>query len=160
MSDMNNIYRLGFDILDQNPSDNKQKAYEPTKEVINKMLLQIKKYSDVRGATFTFKLKWHSEDQEILHKYVHEKIVKSRLWKDKKYILFPEMTKKGVVHYHALFWDIYQEPFVKLIQWWRRTYGFAKMELEIRHYDCYVKYITKNYGRVGLYTIYKFGKNI
>ncbi len=158
MCEINNIYKLGFDILDQTPTNTKEKVYKPTKEAIHKMLKYVQKCSDLKGATLTFKRKWHDEDQTVLHRIVHEKIVKSKLWKGKKFILFPEFTKKGVVHYHCLFWDIYQAPFVKLIQWWRRTFGFAKMELEIRHPKCYIDYITKDYEKVGLYSIYEFGE--
>jgi len=155
----NNIYRLGFDLLDQNPTVEKEKEYEPTfeptRETLLKRIDKIRKFSDCRGATLTLKKKWHNEDPKVIHRYIHQKIASSRLWRKHKYLLFPEFTKKGVVHYHALFWDIYQCPFVKLMNWWRRTFGFAKIELEIRHMNCYINYIMKNYGKVGLYTIYQ-----
>ncbi len=155
----NNIYKLGFALLDQNPTVEKEKDYEPTfeptKETLLKRLDIIKKFSDCRGATFTLKPKWHDEDPKTIHRYIHEKIAKSRLWRKEHYMLFPEFTKKGVVHYHAIFWDIYQAPYINLIQWWRRTFGFAKVELKINHINAYIRYMTKDYGNVGLYTIYQ-----
>jgi len=46
----NNIYKLGFELLDQTPTVEKEKDYEPTfeptKEVILKRIDRIKKFSD------------------------------------------------------------------------------------------------------------------
>ncbi len=58
---INNIYRLGFDLLDQNPTIPKEKEYEPTFEPTKATILKkidiIKKFSDCRGVTLTLKKK-------------------------------------------------------------------------------------------------------
>ncbi len=154
----NNIYSnigVGFELLDQNTHDKTEKSYSPAKETILKKLISIKAESQMCGSTLTLRPTFHGEDPLDMHRYIHNKILNSRIWKNKKYIFFAEYTKKGVLHYHTIHWDIYQTEFVRLMQWWRRSFGFAKVELEIRHPDCYIKYITKNYHKVGLYTIYQ-----
>ncbi len=156
-SDLINIIKrkaLGLEVLDQTQRD--FRSYNPAKEVILKKTKEIEKFSDKCGATLTLKKKYHNDDPLYMHRLVEAKLTKSTLWNKRKYILFPEFgSKNGVLHYHGIFWDMYQIEFVKLINWWRRTFGFVKMELEIRHYDCWIKYITKEHGKTGLWTIYQ-----
>ncbi len=128
--------------------------YNIVRQVIDKEIIQISKFSQKYGATLTLKKKYHNDDPMYIHRLVEEKILGSRIWKGKKYIMFSEFTKNGIIHYHGIFYDMYQVEFVKLMNWWRRIFGFVKIEMEIIHYDCYIKYITKGQGKTGLWTLY------
>ncbi len=148
--------KLGLSILDQ--TQRNFKSNTDVKEYIFKLLRTVEVYTQKYGATLTMKRKFHDEDPIILHRIVMDKIIRSRVWKGKKYILFPEFTKNGILHYHCVIWDMYQTDYINMVQWWRRSFGFVKMELEIRHYKKWIDYITKDYNKTGLWTIYNDGK--
>ncbi len=145
--------KLGLEILDQTQRK-KRDTYNPTIECIEKKLKYlINNYSDIGGFTLTLKKKFHGDDDKWLHNHIEETIRKSRVWKNKEYLLFPEYTKNGVLHYHGIMWDEYQIEIMKCIKWWRRKFGFAKPELELKSKYNWIKYITKNYNKTGLWTI-------
>ncbi len=153
----------GFELLDQTQRKNshipEKDVYNPSKEVVLKHLNNlINNSSDICGFTLTLKKKYHNDDDKWMHRQIHNGIRMSRVWYDKKYILFPEYTKKGVLHYHGVMWDEYQTEVMRCIKWWRRKYGFAKPELKINNKNNWIKYITKDYGNTGLWTISNLGK--
>ncbi len=151
---------LGLELLDQTQSEitdaihNTPKEDNIVREAIIKVLNLAIRESDTVGVTFTLKRKYHNEDNKWMHRYIQEKIEKSRIWKKKKYVLIPEFTSSGNLHYHSIIWGSYQCEVMKMVNWWRRTFGFAKAELELRHPECWIKYITKDYGKTGLWTLY------
>ncbi len=139
-------------VLDQPIDDLEDKVV--CLKVRNKLELLIKKHSQISGFTLTFKAKFHDDDDKWLHSYVEGKILESKVWKDKKYMLFPEFTRNGVLHYHGLFFDCYQMEVMKCLKWWRRKFGFAKPELELRNVLKWKDYCIKDYGKAGLWTLY------
>ena len=118
----------------------------------------------------TFKPLFHDEDPMEFHKIIYDKLFKSKIWEN--YIIFPEFTDKGILHYHGVFFDIYECKFVRMANWWRRQFGFTRNELKINTYDClkiincvhsdpdgkhcWKHYISKSYGKTGLKTMFKF----
>ncbi len=139
------------DFLNLDPNE-----FNPSKETLNKELfLIIDNFSDCCGATLTLKKKFHDDDDRWLHRHIFNDICNSRLWSDKKYMLFPEYTKQGVLHYHMIMWDVYQLEVMRCIKWWRRKYGFVKPELKLNSPVNWIKYITKDYMKTGLWTISK-----
>lgn len=122
-------------------------------EIIKDKLLLFNKSSQCYGVTLTFKTKFHSDDPRWLHVYVINLLNRSYLWQHKKYILYPEFTKKGILHYHGCIKDIYQCEFIKLCLWWSRTFGYVKPELTINNFHNWSTYITKDLGKTGLWTI-------
>ncbi len=161
----NEIYnKIGVEVLDQ-PQQKKsglvleKDVYNPSIAELEKVLkLVIDNYTDVCGFTLTFKRKYHMDDDRWLHRDVQNSIVKSRKWKDIKYIMFPEYTKNGNLHYHGIIWDEYQTVVMDCLKWWRRKYGFAKPELKLNSKFNWIKYITKDYGLTGLWTLNNLGK--
>ncbi len=151
--------KLGLKILDQtqqNLGNNNFPLHEinVTRSVLIKQLKKIEQFTDVCGFTLTLKKKYHNDDDKWIHRYIQNKIDNSRVWKGIKYIIIPEFTKKGVLHYHGVIWDSYQIKVMTCIKWWRRTFGFAKPELKINNYNNWMKYITKDYNKTGLWTLY------
>ncbi len=122
-------------------------------EAIKTKLVKLKHYTQCYGMTLTFKPLWHVEDPIDLHRIVQAKLRKSYIWQTKKYILFPEYTQQGNLHYHGIIYDQYQTEFIRCLKWWVRTFGYVKPELVIRDKDKWNNYITKDYGVTGLWTI-------
>ncbi len=128
-------------------------------------------YSQKYGITLTFRPSWHTEDPLYLHRLISRKIASSRLWKKEKYILFPEYTENGILHYHGYIYDTYQTNVKRLEIWWKRTYGtITKIEYQLRYpycgiqnkciqknkskaKYCWLHYISKDLGKTGLWTI-------
>ncbi len=130
-------------------------TYNPSIETINKTLSYVAdNYSDVCGFTLTFKKSFHNDDDKWLHRHVHKSLLNQKDWKRVKYIIFPEFTpKKGVLHYHGIIWDEYEITIMRCLKYWRRKYGFAKPELKLNSIYNWIKYITKDYMKTGLWTI-------
>ncbi len=145
---------LDLSLLDQIQPSKIELEYNPSIETIRKQILIINEFSDKCGITLTLKKKFHSVDPKIMHRAIAKKLRNSRIWQQYKWILFPEFTKSGVLHYHGVIYDVYQLNAIQLSQWWRRTYGFTKLELKIQVFSNWSKYITKDYGKVGLWTLY------
>lgn len=139
---------------------------------IIKTLLSLNTISQKYGITLTFKKKYHNVDPLKLHRDAITLL--SEYNKKFKYILFPEFTQKGVLHYHGIIWDCYQLPFTRMTKKWSREMGFTKNEYEIKHYMCLTKnkctlketlnslkdstmcwyhYIQKDYGKNGLWAL-------
>lgn len=152
--------RMGVDILDQ-PQPAKgcksEEAYNPVREYIHREILNrvFPERMLLAGATLTIN-ESHLKDQDetMLHRYIRQRLASSTIWKKMNYILFPEFGKKGRLHYHAVYWDEYQVVVMKSIKWWRRNYGYAKPECELRHPDKWKQYCAKDYGKTGLGCIY------
>ncbi len=134
--------------------------YNLAKQVIDQKLIQIDNISQRYGATLTLKKKYHNDDPLYMHRLIEKKILGSHIWKNKKYIMFAEFTKKGIIHYHGIFYNMYQIEFIKMMNWWKRIFGHVKIEIEIRHYDCWIKYITKDQGKTGLWTLYNIERKL
>ncbi len=150
-----NMYsELGLDLLDQTQRKFKCDSVPSTRVVLMAKLKTLNNLTQVSGATFTLKRKYHDDDDVWLHRYIHRSIIRSRIWKDKEFILIPEYTKKGILHYHGVIFNSYESEVMKMIKWWRRLYGFVKPELKIINIENWTKYITKDYGKTGLWTIY------
>ncbi len=122
-------------------------------QAIKDKLVQLKQYTQCYGLTLTFKPLWHIEDPRDLHIIVQDKLKKSYIWQNKKYILFPEYTRAGNLHYHGIIYDQYQTEFIRCVKWWVRTFGYCKPELIIKDRDKWNAYICKDYGVTGLWTI-------
>ncbi len=164
--------------LDQPKPDLERKRY--TKDVVRKAcfinMIDITKYDQKYGITFTFAPKFHNDNPLFLHRLIDQKIASSRLWKKCKYILYPEFNSSGVLHYHGFIYDCYQSHMAKLNNWWKRTYGtITKIEYDIRYpycgqttvciqknksnaKYCWIHYVSKDVGKTGLWTIYSLKK--
>lgn len=129
-------------------------------DYLTKRIRELEKVSQIGGFTLTFSKKFKNEDPRWLMRYVQEKINNSRVWKGKEYILLPEFTKNGDLHFHGVLWNCYQVELLQLTRWWSRSFGFTKPEIEIANYDNWIRYIFKDYGKTGLWTIYNFKKEI
>ena len=141
-------------VLDQTPPKKGDSDYNPTKSAIIRLLeSMVNTHTDIMGFTLTFKKSFHDDDDRWLHKHVESTLLKNK-WKDINYIIFPEYTKNGVLHYHGITWDEYQSNLMVCIKQWRRKYGFVKPELELKSDLNWIKYITKNYGKTGLWTLF------
>lgn len=159
----------GGDILDQ-PTPKKRNhkvhkdSFNPSKITLSKVLtklLEMRHSEDLRadpcysisqlsGFTLTLSKKYHNDDDYWLHCKIRSELRKSTVWKNKSYIIFPEFTKKGTLHYHGIMWNEYEADVMRCVKWWRRKYGFVKPELQINNRKNWLKYITKDYGKVGL----------
>lgn len=158
---------LGSLILDRTQADSRNKFTDSEEEAIRQDVLACKgvimdklnkviKFSDMCGFTLTFRREYHNDDPAYLHRLVENRILKSRVWKDVKYMMFCEYTKNGILHYHGCTWDCYQIQVIRIINWWKRSFGFAKPETDVKHPDKWIEYITKDYGKSGLWTLYNW----
>lgn len=150
-----------LEILDPNTPENSnyrniEGGYHTRDYILNNLKLNISKYTDKIGITCTLKKKFHLEDATWMHRHIERSIIRSRLWRKRKYILIPEFTQNGNLHYHGIIYDCYHVHSMKIVNWWRRTYGFVKVEMKLRNYKNWVRYITKDLGKTGLWIIYKF----
>ena len=143
-------------LLDQTtPKKSDSDVYLPVKEHIIKELIKKNNISQISGFTLTLKKKFHNDDDKWLMRFIERKINKSRIWKNKEYIIFPEYTKNGILHFHGCMYNEYHHEVMRCMKWWRREFGFVKPELTLSSYSNWIKYITKDYGKTGLWTIYK-----
>lgn len=150
---------VGFKILDKTQREfGDEVAYNSAKAYIHRFLGNIiDNNSQICGFTLTLCKTFHEDEDIFLHRYIHRSISNSRIWKGKKYIIFPEYTARGILHYHGIMWGEYDSEVMRCIKWWKRKYGFVKPELRINSKANWIKYITKDYGRNGLWTIYDTG---
>lgn len=146
-------FRNRLSILDQ-PIPEKDTTV--SNAILNSVQLLLIECSQISGFTLTFKKKYHEDDDLELHRYVEQYLLKSKCWNKTQYVLFSEYTSKGNIHYHGVMFNQYQINVMKCIKSWRRKFGFVKVELEIRNVRNWYDYITKNYGKIGLWTLYKF----
>lgn len=78
-----------------------------------------------------------------------------------QYILIPEYSdNNGMLHYHGIVWNCYQLSFSNFLRKLRGTIGYCKGEFEIKHYDKWLSYIFKNYGKSGLSTITRISEDV
>ncbi len=164
-------------ILDQTQRPKLKKEYNVVLNKHLETLLSLNRFTDKYGITLTFNKKWYNEDPIDLARIVQIKIDNSRCFKKVKYILCPEFTSHGNLHYHGIIWDCYQMPFQQCVRMWRRQFGYVKPELEIKYYYCgttitcsikkqmitpkkrsmcWLHYIIKDRGKVGLPIIYSY----
>lgn len=168
---------VGVDILDQTQ---RNKLNTDSNVVLNKhlmTLLSLNRHTDKYGVTLTFNKKWYNEDPKELAQMVQLKLNNASCFKKVKFIFCPEFTTHGNLHYHGVIWDCYQMPFQKCVRWWRRTFGYVRPEIEIKYYycdtaitcsikkqmitpkktsKCWLHYIIKDRGKVGLPIIYSY----
>ncbi len=130
---------------------------------ITKKLKTLSIYTHVYGITLTFKKSFKMDDPQWLHRHIHIWLNQTK-WKKLNYILFPEFTSKGDLHYHGVVWDCYQAPFLQRVCSWQRKFGFVKPELQLNTYHCglppkqtnkccWYHYIIKDHGKTGLCTL-------
>lgn len=168
------------EVLDQTQPPESRKSYRDQVVFTNIWLELIKqnKCTQKYGITLTFSTKWHIEDALTLHRIVQTKMARSTVCKNIKYILFPEYTAKGILHYHGIIFSCYQTPFIRFSKWWKRSFGHTKEELEIRYYLCSINpakcmqsslskakycwshYITKDYHKNGLWTLTNYTNHL
>ncbi len=149
-----NIPLVGVELLDQHQRDF---GYNPTIKAINAKLSEIiDNNSQIAGFTVTFRKSFHNDDDLWLHNYVHCYLDKARTWNKLGYMMFPEYNKNGILHYHGIIWGEYQATVMLALKSWRRKFGFVKPELNLSSKYNWIKYITKDYNKVGLYTLMNF----
>lgn len=121
--------------------------------ILNKLRIS-KSNSQWYGLTLTFKRKFHSSSPRWLHKYAHEKLTRMFCKKyNCEWYAFPEFTQAGILHYHCIVYNIYEVNMVKMMNSWKRQFGFVKWEKDVRYKDIWIKYCIKDRNRHGLYTI-------
>lgn len=141
-----------------------------------------------RALTLTLKPKFLDiyTDEIDIHKYIHEKISKSTLWKRVDYIIRPEFDPNGRLHYHGIIYSDSIEKIAKIVKWWRRTFGYVnrdwnrlikynicsnfvrnnlkpcavKLNTNIKANSCWCHYIFKDYNITGLWTIYNINHSL
>ncbi len=152
--------------LDQHQPKKLVKSNDPylVYEHILSQLISLKNNTQLYGITLTFKKKFKMDDPRWLHCLI-ERWLKQTKWKELNYILFPEFTPKGDLHYHGVIWDSYEAPFLQRVRAWQRKYGFVKPELKLNTYKCenglstklnkccWYHYIIKDHGKTGLWTL-------
>lgn len=67
-----------------------------------------------------------------------------------KFVIYPEYDQNGRLHYHGVVYGVYQSEFKKLVHGLKRKFGFCKIELEIKHIEEWLKYISKDTKKSGL----------
>ncbi len=98
------------------------------------------------GFTLTFAKMWHDEDPDTLYKYFTDYIYKEFPCKI-EYIIAPEFTSSGILHFHGIIYNCYQRCVNKLFTKWRKNYGFIKMEYKItEHWESYILKDMDNIG--------------
>lgn len=98
------------------------------------------------GFTMTFAKMWHDEDPDTLYKYFQD-YIKTNFESDAQYIIAPEFTTHGVMHFHGIMYNSYQRFVNKMFTDWRKQYGMIKMEYTItEHWE---NYITKDMDNIG-----------
>ncbi len=149
-----------FDLLDQTSANSSNIGIGESNTTTEALLKELKRVVDnesqICGFTFTFKRAYHQDDDLWLHRHVEKCINSSRVWKDIKYIMFSEFNASGQLHYHGIIYGEYDIVVMRIIKWWRRKYGFAKVELKLHNKLNWVKYICKDYLRTGLWTLNRF----
>ncbi len=160
--------------LDQTQTENVRKSYsaQVVRRACFQAMIKILEYDEKYGITFTFKKSFHGDNPLFLHRLIDQKIASSRLWKECKYILYPEFTAGGILHYHGLIYDCSQLQMSRINIWWKRTYGtITKIEYSIRYAycgtehectqinksnakSCWLHYVSKDSGKTGLWIIY------
>jgi len=162
-------YKLG-EVLDQTQAKISPRRYTEHVVFTNiwREIVDIDKFSQKYGLTLTFKSQFAMDDPKELHRFVHDKISKSCVFKNTKYIFFPEFTQNGNLHYHGVIWDCYEVDFIRISKWWKRSFGYTREEKEFNMYICCNKamycerrkmfnkwcwshYMSKDHGKVGLY---------
>ncbi len=147
-------------VLDQTQTRKIKKTSGPQLEKFNKLHKEIENifgnFSQVYGITVTLSKKYSLDDPLQMHRFIQRKINRSRLWKARKYILIPEFSEiNSNLHYHGLIYDCYELEAVRLSKWWKREFGFTKLEKEIRHPEKWSTYILKDINTTGLWPLYR-----
>lgn len=132
-----------FVVLDQTLPQNEGLQKGDGRNYIKNILRKAVVNSQCYGFTLTFRSKLVQGDPIVLHRSVQRYLARSQPWMRVNYIMFPEFTKKGCLHYHGLTWNSYQAPVIKCMASWRRKYGFVKLELVLRSTGNWVTYISK-----------------
>ncbi len=149
-----------LELLDQTTHNKGENDATIVRMMIEEQLKNLENLSEVSGFTLTLRQKYHEIDDLEMHRYIHKKILKSRVWKNLNYIIIPEYTAKGALHYHGVIYDSWEFNVMRCIKWWRREFGFAKPELKLKSVKNWVKYIQKDRNKTGLWTIYNFKEKI
>lgn len=158
----------GVEVLDQPLPANgsrSEEPYNPVQQFLNGVIRELKTNPKLMysGATLTLSetkicsgnYMTYVYDDLIVHRAIRRKLASSTIWNKVNYILHPEYSAKNArLHYHAIFWDEYQTNVLKCLRWWKRNLGFVKPEIELRHPEKWMAYITKDTAKVGLGRIY------
>ncbi len=148
------FYKKLGGLLDQAQPEKMEKTNGDKK---NNLLLRLnsifRNNTQVYGITCTLGKKCDYNDPLFMHRMIVRKLCRSTLWRKQKYLLIPEFTDNGRLHYHGVIYNCYEVEAIRLSQWWKREFGFTKFEKEIRYPNKWIDYILKDIGKTGLWTI-------
>lgn len=158
---------IGCSVLDQTP--NTVTKSQPGEQMSNyknlHFILEKIKYNTLKfGITITIDPKYpyknrrfKSMDDDKKHKVINA-IISDYIKKRNcslQYIIIPEYSPNGMLHYHGIVWNGYQKVFSNFVKYLRGKIGYCKSEMQLNNYDKWIIYIFKNYGKTGLSTITK-----
>ncbi len=112
---------------------------------IEKKIQSFAKCTQKVGFTLTFSRMWQEEDPDTLYRYI-QKYIKEYFDKI-DYVVVPEFTSSGIMHFHGIIYNCYQRVINKVLNEWRKLYGYIKIENHIT--DKWEKYICKDINEVG-----------
>ncbi len=128
--------------------------------LIKYLLATIDKDTLVQGFTLTFDLK-RKRNKRFLSSYKNKtlfRLANNYIFthlSEKKYVICPEFTKKGTLHFHGIIIHSYQIHIVEFIKKYKRRFGNQqKIELELKDHRNWIKYMFKDSDKVGLPIIY------
>lgn len=148
------FYKKLGGLLDQaQPAKVEKRIGDKKENLLNKLKKVFSDNTQVYGITCTLGRKCDYDDPLFMHRIILRKLTKSTLWRKQKYILIPEFTDAGRLHYHGVIYGCYEVEAVRLSKWWKREFGFTKFEKEIRYPQKWVDYILKDIGKTGLWTL-------
>ncbi len=140
--------------------------------MLNRLILSTKN-TPYYGVTLTFRIEWHEYAPITLHRYIEREINNSHYWRSlHSFVLIPEFTKSGVLHYHGMIFGSYKSLVMSALSIWKRRFGFTKPEFTLKYVHCgsserecvqsemmgnaeicWIHYLVKEYDKTGLWTI-------
>ncbi len=113
---------------------------------IKKSLLKHKSSTQRSGFTLTFKPIYHEYDPDELYEFI-VRYCEQNFHKKDPYIIFPEFTSSGILHFHGVVYNCYQRYISSCLKEWRRQYGYVKIEWTIKNE--WLDYIQKDMNKTG-----------
>lgn len=150
--------KVGFEILDQRPRKKEGlnfKGFKEDADIIEYLVDysgNITEEHQICGFTLTYRKRFHSTSLRKLYQDSINSVNKSRIWRADSYnwIMIPELTNNGNLHFHGLIIGEYQSNVRRLMDWWRRNYGYAKPEMQLKSASKWVKYMIKDIHKTGI----------
>lgn len=160
MSDKFVMCKAYFELLDPNtPPEKENVIHAPIRQHIWRFIKAGELSDQFYGITLTFnpiKLQQHgllNKDDSYIMGYIVTKMNNSRVINGYSYVLYPEYTRKCILHFHGLVKADTQYDMSRFSKWWNRMFGYSKVELTIRVYWNWIFYMIKDREIVGLYPI-------